>query len=137
MKYSVSNLFATLMEFWIEIQLSQHRINNFYKYIFKKEYMMERESFLTNVYTPMLKNSLKSTFAKAPDPPNIDFSDVEDHDLSIRSIPTCIIDSCINNTNYRKCIEAMEISKFDDEDLMNPFNVLDLKDLAKNKQKFT
>ena len=31
----------------------------------------------------------------------------------------------------------MEISKFDDEDLMNPFNVLNLKDLAKNKQKFT
>ena len=31
----------------------------------------------------------------------------------------------------------MEISKFDDEDLMNPFNVLNLKDLAKNKLKFT
>ena len=31
----------------------------------------------------------------------------------------------------------MEISKFDDEYLMNPFNVLNLKDLSKNKQKFT
>ena len=99
--------------------------------------MEDSESYLTNVYTPMLKNGLKLTFVKTPDPPNIEFSDVADHDFSIGSIPTGIIDSRINNTNYRKCIEAMEISKFDEEDLKNPFDVLNLKDLAKNKQKFT
>ena len=38
--------------------------------------MEDRETYLTNVYTPMLKNGLGLTFAKAPDPSNIDFSDV-------------------------------------------------------------
>ena len=41
----------------------------------------------------MLTNWLKLTFAKALYPPNIEFSDVSYHDLSIGGIQTGIIDS--------------------------------------------
>ena len=64
--------------------------------------MEDSESYLTNVYTPMLKNCLKLTFAKALYPPNIEFSDVPDHDFSIGSIQTGIIDSLYKQHELQK-----------------------------------
>ena len=98
--------------------------------------MEAMQTNLTDVYTPQLRNSFRLTFARAPDPPDKDFSDSSYHESDSQSIPVGIIDAWTNNENYKKCLEVMKVSKYDNEDFMIPFQVTKSHDLSRSRQKF-